>query len=160
MSTQPKVPHGVEKIPSHYPVITPYLIVRGGAKAIDFYKRAFGAKELYRMPAGDRVAHAEMELRNFIFMLADEFPERGAVGPQSRGGHSVGFMIYVEDVDKAFAHAIECGATVDRPVENQFYGDRSGTLIDPFGHQWTLSTHVEDVSPEEMQRRMAKMMSK
>jgi PhnB protein len=127
---------------------------------IDFYKRAFGAKELYRMPAGDKVAHAEMELRGFIFMLADESPHSLSKAPKPGEPPHVGFMIYVEDVDKTFAHAIECGGKIERPVENQFYGDRSGTLIDPSGHQWTLATHVEDVSPEEMNRRMAKMANK
>ena len=160
MSTQPKIPPSVQKIPSQYPVITSYLVMRNAAQMIDFYKRAFGARELFRMPAGDKVAHCEMELRGFIFMLADEFPERGAVAPKSTTDHSVGFMIYVEDVDKAFAHAIECGGKVERPVQDQFYGDRSGTLVDPSGHQWTLATHIEDVTPEEMNRRMAKMAQK
>ena len=160
MSSQPKIPPSIQKIPIQYPVITPYLIVRGAAKAIDFYERAFGAKELYRLPAGNRIAHAEMDLRGFIFMLADEFPEMDALGPQSRGGNSIGLLLYFEDVDKAVDNAINCGATLQRPVQDQFYGDRSGTIIDPFGYQWTLATHVEDVSPEEMQRRMAKMAKK
>jgi PhnB protein len=144
----------VKPIPDGYHTLTPYLIVRGAAAALDFYAKALGATELYRMadPSG-RVGHAEMQLGDSRFMLADEFPERGAVSPQGREGHSVSFLLYVPDVDAAFARAVAAGGRAVRPVQDQFYGDRTGTLEDPFGHQWTLATHVEDVSPEEMERR-------
>jgi PhnB protein len=144
----------VKPIPEGYHTLTPYLIVRGGAAALDFYAKAFGATELYRMadPSG-RVGHAEMQVGDSRFMLADEFPDRGAVSPQGSEGHSVTFLLYVPDVDAAFARAVAAGGKAVRPVQDQFYGDRSGTLEDPFGHQWTLATHVEDVSPEEMERR-------
>lgn len=142
-------------IPEGYHSVTPYLIVDRGNEAVDFYKKAFGATEIMRMPAGDKLAHAEIRIGDSVIMLSDEWPDMGILSPKSRGGCTAGLMIYVEDVDSAFPRAIAAGATVDRPVENQFYGDRSGTLIDPFGHRWTLSTHVEDVSEEEMQRRMA-----
>jgi PhnB protein len=145
----------VHPIPDGYHTLTPYLIVRGAAAALDFYARALGATELYRMAdATGKVGHAEMQVGDSRFMLADEFPERGAVSPLGREGHAVSFLLYVEDIDAAFARAVATGARVVRPVENQFYGDRSGTLVDPFGHQWTLATHVEDVAPEEMTRRM------
>jgi len=144
----------VKPIPEGYHTLTPYLIVKGAAKALDFYAKALGATELYRMadPSG-KVGHAEMRIGDSHLMLADEFPEMGALGPQVNGGHSVSFLVYVPDVDAAFARAVAAGGKAVRPVEDQFYGDRSGTLVDPFGHQWTLATHVEDVSPEEMERR-------
>ena len=141
-------------IPEGYHTLTPYLIVKGAARALDFYAKALGAKELFRMaePSG-RVGHAEMSIGDSRFMLADEFPERGAVAPPAPGGRYVTFLVYVPDVDAAFARAIAAGAKAVRPVQDQFYGDRSGMLEDPFGHQWTLATHVEDVSPEEVERR-------
>ena len=141
-------------VPDGYHTLTPYLIVKGAAKALDFYARALGAREVYRMadPSG-KVGHAEMEVGDSRFMLADEFPEMKAVGPPPNGGHSVSFLVYVPDVDAAFARAVAAGGRAVRPVQDQFYGDRSGTLEDPFGHQWTIATHVEDVSPEEMERR-------
>jgi PhnB protein len=141
-------------IPEGYHTLTPYLIVKGAGAAIDFYAKAFGAKELARMtdPSG-KVGHAEMKIGDSPFMLADEFHERGAVAPPASAGHSVSFLVYVPDVDAAFARAIAAGAKAVRPVRDQFYGDRSGTLEDPFRHQWTLATHVEDVPPEEMERR-------
>jgi PhnB protein len=144
----------VKPIPEGYHTLTPYLIVKGASDALDFYAKAFGARELYRMadPSG-KVGHAEMRVGDSPFMLADEFPERGAVSPLPGGGHSVSFLVYVPDVDAAFARALAAGAKAVRPVQDQLYGDRSGTLEDPFGHQWTLATHVEDVSPEEMERR-------
>lgn len=144
-------------IPDGYHSVTPYLIIDGAAAAIDYYKKAFGAEEVLRMPMGGKIGHAEVKIGNSHVMLADEFPEMDIRGPKSRGGATSSLMIYLEDVDSAFARAIEAGGTVDRPVEDQFYGDRSGTLIDPFGHKWTLATHVEDVPEEEMQRRMAAM---
>ena len=145
-------------IPDGYHTATPYLIVKGAAKAIDFYQRAFGASELFRMPIPDgKIMHAEIRIGNSPIMLADEFPERNIVSPQSLGGTPVGLLLYVEDVDARFRQAIDAGGTVERPVENQFYGDRSGTLVDPFGHRWTIATHVEDVSSEEMEKRFAAM---
>lgn len=148
----------VKPIPEGYHSLTPYLIVRNAAGAIDFYKEAFGAQELFRMPApGDRIGHAELQVGDSRVMLADEHPEIGAVGPETRGGSTVGMMLYVEDVDTVVSRAVNAGAKLDRPVENQFYGDRMGSLTDPFGHQWHVATHVEDVSAEEMQRRSEAM---
>lgn len=146
-------------IPDGYHSVTPYLIVSGAAKALDFYVRALGAEERVRMPGpGGKIMHAEIQIGDSMVMLADEFPEMGAKSPQSIGGTPVGICLYVEDVDARFKKAIAAGAKEERPVQNQFYGDRSGTLIDPFGHKWTIATHIEDVTPEEMGRRMAKMM--
>ena len=147
----------VNPIPEGYHSVTPYLIVDDAAAALDFYAKAFGATEVMRMPMGDRIGHAEILIGDSHVMLADEFPERGHLGPRTRGGPTASLMIYLPDVDAAFARAIGAGATELMPIENQFYGDRSGTLTDPFGHQWTLATHVEDVAPEEMERRMAAM---
>ena len=145
----------VRPIPAEYEKkVTPYLIVQGAAGAIDFYKRALGAIERGRMPMGDRIGHAEILVDGAVVMLADEFPEMGIKSPTSLGGSGVGIMLYVADVDTRFNQAIQAGATVKRPLENQFYGDRSGTFTDPFGHQWTLATHIEDVPMEEMKRRM------
>jgi PhnB protein len=151
----------VKPVPAGYHTLTPYLIIKGAARAIDFYKQAFGATELMRFPGpGGKVGHAEIKIGDSIIMLADEHPEMKAVGPQSLGGTPVGLMLYVNDVDAQFNRAIAAGATVDKPVQDQFYGDRSGTLTDPFGHKWTLATHKEDVSVEEMQRRLQAMMQK
>ncbi|MGQ0619639.1 MAG: VOC family protein [Panacagrimonas sp.] len=142
-------------IPEGYHSVTPYLIVDNAAAAIDFYVGAFGASELFRLPMGDKIGHAEIRIGDSTVMLSDEWPEMDAMSPKSRGGGTCGFMIYVPDVDAAFDLAVKTGGKVDRPVANQFYGDRSGTIVDPFGHKWTLATHVEDVDPEEMQKRMA-----
>ena len=143
-------------IPEGYHSVTPYLIVTGAASAIEFYKHAFGAKEVMRMAHPDgRVGHAELQIGDSRIMLADEFPEIGARSPMSLGGTPVGIQLYVDDVDAVTARALAAGAKMLRPLKDQFYGDRSGTLNDPFGHQWTISTHKEDVSPEEMQRRAA-----
>ena len=143
-------------IPEGYHSVTPYLIVTGAASAIEFYKHAFGAKEVMRVPHPDgRVGHAELQIGDSRIMLADEFPEIGARSPMSLGGTPVGIQLYVDDVDDVAARALAAGAKMLRPVKDQFYGDRSGTLNDPFGHQWTISTHKEDVSPEEMKRRAA-----
>ncbi|MBY0228987.1 MAG: VOC family protein [Gemmataceae bacterium] len=148
-------------IPPGYHSVTPYLIVRDAARALGFYKEALGATELFRMPGPEgRVAHAEFKIGDSILMISDEWPEMGYLGPKSRGGTTVGLMVYVPDADAAFARAVSCGATVLKPMQDQFYGDRSGTVADPFGHSWTLSTHVEDVPPEEMERRMAASMQK
>lgn len=144
----------VKPIPEGYRSVTPYLIVDDAAAAIDFYIKAFGATELYRLPMGDKLGHAEISIGDSRVMLSDEWPEMGAMGPKARGGATTGFLIYVPDVDAAFDHAVKVGGKVEKPVENQFYGDRSGTVIDPFGHKWTLATHVEDVDPEEMRKRM------
>src|SRR6266478_7579879 len=143
-----------KSIPDGYHSVTPYLIVKGAADAIEFYKRAFGATELLRMadPQG-RVGHAEIKIGDSVIMLADEHPAMGYRGPRSLGGSSVSILLYLEDVDGVFERAVKAGAKAQRPVADQFYGDRSGTLEDPFGHVWTVATHVEDVPPEEMRRR-------
>jgi PhnB protein len=145
----------VSYTPEGYATITPYLIVDGAADAIFYYKEAFGAEEVMRMPMGDRIGHAEIRIGDSLVMLADEHEEMGLLGPESRGGATSSLMIYVEEVDTIFADAVEAGGTEERAVQDQFYGDRSGTLVDPFGHRWTIATHVEDVAPEELQRRMA-----
>jgi PhnB protein len=150
-------PMAVSPVPSGYHSVTPYLVVDDAAAAIDFYREAFGATEVMRMPMGNRIGHAEIKIGDSHVMLADEFPDQGHLGPRKRGGTSVSLMLYLADVDGAFERAIRAGATEERPVQDQFYGDRSGTLTDPFGHQWTLATHVEDVDPAEMQRRMEAM---
>lgn len=148
--------NAVKPIPENYHAVTPYLIVNGAAQAIDFYKNVFGAQELMRVPGPNgKVGHAELKIGDSIIMLADEHPEMDAHSPQSVGGTPVSLMIYVEDVDHVFKKALAAGAKESRPVKDQFYGDRSGILTDPFGHKWSVATHIEDVSPEEMQRRMA-----
>jgi PhnB protein len=153
---KPKKP---KAIPKGYHTVTPYLIVKGAADAIEFYKKAFGAKELVRMPGPDgTVMHAEIKIGDSPIMLADEMPQMGHRSPQSLGGTPVGICLYVKDVDALAAQAVAAGATVQRPVMDQFYGDRSGTFGDPFGHQWTIATHVEDVSPQEMRKRMQAAM--
>ncbi|HEV3024895.1 MAG TPA: VOC family protein [Pirellulales bacterium] len=145
----------VKPIPDGYHSVTPYLIVTGAAEAIDFYKRAFGASELFRMDApGGKIGHAEIKIGDSPIMLADEFPEMGATSPTTLGGTPVGIMLYVENVDAMNERAIAAGAKVLKPLADQFYGDRSATLSDPYGHQWTIATHKEDVSSEEMQRRL------
>jgi len=149
----------VKPIPDGYPRVTPYLHVDGASKAIEFYRTVFGAKERMRMAAPDgRIGHAELEIGNSMIMLADEHPEMHVLGPKSVGGTPVTVLVYVEDVDRAFERALKAGAKELRPVENQFYGDRSGQFEDPFGHHWNVATHVEDVSPDEMAKRAAKMM--
>jgi PhnB protein len=151
----------VKPIPDGYHTLTPYLVVKGAAAALDFYKRAFGATELFRMadPSG-AVRHAEIKIGDSIIMMADESPEMGYRGPQALGGSPVGLMLYVEDVDKRFNQAIAAGGKVKSAVQDQFYGDRSGTLTDPYGHVWTIATHKEDVPPQEMERRAAEFMKK
>jgi PhnB protein len=145
----------VKPIPEGYHSVTPYLSVGGAAEAIRWYETAFGATEALRLPMGDKIGHAEIKIGDSFVMLSDEWPEMGLLGPKSRGGTTVSLMIYVDDSDAVFARAIEAGATEERAVQDQFYGDRSGTLVDPFGHRWTISTHVEDVPEDEIQRRMA-----
>ncbi|HEY3769561.1 MAG TPA: VOC family protein [Candidatus Angelobacter sp.] len=145
----------VKPIPEGYYSITPYLVIKGAAAAIDFYKEAFGAVEILRMPQPDgRVGHAELKIGNSIVMMADEYPEMQVVGPKTLGNTSVGLLLYLDDVDKALERAVSLGATIKKPIADQFYGDRTGTIEDPFGHKWTLAVHIEDVTPEEMQRRM------
>jgi len=143
-------------IPDGYHTATPYLIVNGAARALEFYKQVFGATELIRMPApGGKVGHAEIRIGDSNIMLADEFPEMDARGPQAIGGTPVSLMLYFEDCDAVTARAVASGAKVLRPVQDQFYGDRSGTVLDPFGHKWTIATHKEDLSAEELQKRAA-----
>ena len=142
-----------------YHSVTAYLTVDDAEAALEFYKNAFGATEHMRMPMGDKIGHADIVIGDTHVMLADEFPDMDKLGPKSRGGSTSSLMIYVPDADAAFAKAVAAGAEPIRPVEDQFYGDRSGWVKDPFGHEWTLSTHVEDVSPEEINQRMADMMA-
>ena len=144
----------VKPIPEGYHTATPYLIIEGAANAIEFYKQAFGATELFRFPApSGKIGHAEIKIGDSPIMLADAYPDMGYNGPKSLGGSPVSLMIYVEDVDTVFNRAVDAGATVKEAVSDKFYGDRIGTLIDPFGHVWHVSTHKEDVSLEEMEKR-------
>ena len=148
----------VKPIPEGYHNVTPYLFVRSAAAAIDFYKNVFGATEIMRMPGSNgKIMHAEVRIGDSIVMLADENPQTGVMSPQTVGGYSVGLHVYVENVDAVIQKAVENGAKLLHPIKNQFYGDRSGSLLDPFGHMWNVATHVEDVSPEEMKKRMAAM---
>jgi PhnB protein len=150
----------VKAIPEGYHSVTPYLFVRGAVAAIDFYGRVFGATEVVRMMGTNgRVMHAELKIGDSIVMLADENPPTGIMSPQTVGGFSVSMHLYVEDVDAVIQKAVESGAKLLRPIKNQFYGDRSGSLLDPFGHMWSVATHVEDVSAEEMRKRMTAAMS-
>jgi PhnB protein len=144
----------VKAVPDGYHSVTPYLILKGAARAIDFYTKAFGATERMRLadPAG-RIGHAELTFGDSVIMLADEFPEMGIRGPEAFGGSPVHLALYVEDVDALARQAVAAGARVVRPVKDQFYGDRSGTFADPFGHVWTIATHKEDVPHEEIVRR-------
>ncbi|MEI9985144.1 MAG: VOC family protein [Aliidongia sp.] len=146
----------VKPIPDGYHAITPYLIIDGAARAIEFYKAAFGATELFRFPGPDgKIGHAELRIGDSVIMLADEVPERGILGPGRIGGSPVSLMLYVEGVDAVVDRAASHGAVIKRPVADQFYGDRTGTVEDPFGHQWHIATHTEDLSFEEVQRRAA-----
>ncbi|HKP98136.1 MAG TPA: VOC family protein [Fibrobacteria bacterium] len=151
----------VKPVPDGYHTLTPYISIRGASDAIAFYKKAFGAEELYRMDMPDgKLGHAELQIGDSRLMLADEFPDMPdavAKSPRTLGGTTMGFNVYVPDVDARFQRAIDAGGKVKRAVQDQFYGDRSGTLEDPFGHIWTLSTHVEDLTPEQMKERMAAM---
>jgi PhnB protein len=149
----------VDPIPAGYPRVTPYLCCRGAADAIDFYTRVLDAEERMRMPGDspENIGHAELAIGSSIVMLADEFPDQGFLSPKTIGGTPVTIHVYVADVDATFAKALAAGATSVRGVENQFYGDRSGQFEDPFGHRWSVASHVEDVSEEEMGRRMAEM---
>jgi PhnB protein len=150
----------VKPIPDGYNTITPYLVCKNAAAAIDFYKKALGATERFRMPGQDgRVGHAELQIGSSVIMLADECPERGAVAPTG-GALPISLYVYMENVDAVVDRAVSAGAKLTRPVTNQFYGDRSGGFEDPYGHTWYVATHVEDVSPEELQKRMAAMQKK
>lgn len=147
-------------IPAGYHSITPYLIVKGAAEAIEFYKKAFNATEIMRLPMPDGgVGHAEIQIGDSRVMLADECPDMHFLSPESLGGAGVSLCLYLEGVDACFQQAVDAGAEVVRPVEDQFYGDRSGTLKDPFGHVWTVATHQEDISPAEMDRRFKEAMA-
>jgi PhnB protein len=143
-----------QPIPAGYHAVTPYLSVRGAAQAIDFYKKAFGAAEVMRMPGPDgKLGHAEVRIGDSCVMLSDEYPEMQFLGPATRGGTTVHMHLYVKDVDAVAKKAVAAGAKLVRPVEDKFYGDRTGTLEDPFGHIWHIATHTEDLSKAEMRRR-------
>ena len=151
----------VQPIPKGYHDVTPYLSIRGAAEAIEFYKKALGAAEVMRMPGPEgKLGHAEIRIGGSRVMLSDEYPEMDFLGPQTRGGTSVHLHVYVRDVDAVVERAVAAGAKLLRPVEDKFYGDRTGTLQDPFGHVWHVSTHVEDVPPKEMKKRAAEMAAK
>ncbi len=150
----------VKPIPDNYHRVTPYLIVNGAADAIDFYKKIYGATEIMRMPGPDgKIGHAELKIGDSTIMLADENLEMGHKGPRTFGGSPVSLLLYVENVDRTVKNAVDAGSKLVRPVADQFYGDRTGGLVDPFGHEWYLATHIEDVSPEEMKKRADAMAS-
>ncbi len=146
----------VKTIPEGYRSITPYLYIKGASKAIEFYKNVFGAKEKFRMENEGRVTHAELEIGDSGIMLADEHPDIGVLSPKSIGGTPLSIMLYIENVDSVVNKAVAEGAKLKGTIEDKFYGDRMGSIEDPFGHIWHIATHIEDVSPEEMERRMAK----
>ncbi|MEU6881539.1 VOC family protein [Streptomyces sp. NPDC046712] len=149
----------VRPIPEGYPRVTPYLCVDGAAAAIDFYVSVLGATERMRMQGPDgTIGHAELELGNSVVMLADEFPDMNFRSPKTVGGTPITLHVYVEDVDAVFAKALARGAKELSPVKNEFYGDRTGQVEDPFGHRWNLATHIEDVPPEEMEKRATEAM--
>jgi PhnB protein len=145
----------VKPVPDGYQTVTPYLLVKGGAQALDFYGRAFGAVERLRIDGGGKIGHAEITIGESCVMLADEHPENDALGPTTVGGTPVSLHLYVEDVDAVVARAVAAGATLIRPVADQFYGDRVGGIADPFGHRWFIATHKEDLTSEELNRRAA-----
>lgn len=148
----------VQPIPAGYHSVTPYLLIRGASDAIAFYVKAFGATEVLQLKSPDgKIGHAEIRIGDSHVMIADEHPDMDFLGPQSRGGTTVSLLIYVEDVDQVFNRAIEAGGTELRPLCDQFYGDRSGTITDPWGHVWSIATHIEDLSPEEIQRRFQEL---
>lgn len=148
------MPNPVKPVPDGYHTVTPYLVLKGAARAIDFYKQAFGATELLRMPRADgTLGHAEIKIGTSPIMLADEDPAMGARSPESFGGSPVSILLYVEDADALFARAVRAGGKEVRPMADQFYGDRMGGVSDPFGYTWYIATHKEDVSEEEMRRR-------
>ena len=147
----------VNPVPEGYRSVIPYLVVDDAAAAIDFYVEAFGATEVMRMDKDGKIGHAELAIGDSHIMLADEHPDMGYRGPKAFGGSAVTIMVYLPDVDSVFARAKAAGGTAERDVQDQFYGDRSGTFVDPFGHRWIVAPHVEDVSPEDIERRMAAM---
>ncbi|HWP94299.1 MAG TPA: VOC family protein [Gammaproteobacteria bacterium] len=149
----------VSFIPKGYATVTPYLIVHDGKAALEFYRQVLGAKVLMTFPMGDKLGHAELRVGDSLVMLADEFPESGAVSPRTVGGSPVNLMVYVKDCDKVIERAVQAGATLTQAADNKFYGDRSGTITDPFGHRWTIATHIEDVTPREIKKRMAAMQA-
>ena len=148
----------VKRIPEGFHTITPHLIVRNAAQAIEFYKQAFGAEELHRTssPDGKALMHAALRIGNSNLFLCDEFPQMGAKAPQTLGGSPVTLTLYVQDADKAFNQAVKAGAEVVMPLKDQFWGDRYGVLKDPYGHSWSIASHIEDVPPAELQKRAAK----
>jgi PhnB protein len=148
----------VRPIPEGYHSITPYLVISEAAKAIDWYKQAFGAQQTLRMedPTTGKIGHAEMKIGDSYIMLADEYPDMGYRSPKTLGGAGISLLLYVKDVDGTVKQAVDAGAKIERPLQDQFYGDRTGTIQDPFGHVWTIATHIEDVSPEEMLERSKK----
>lgn len=141
-------------IPDGYHSVTPYLSVKNAGEAMDWYKDALGATEVMRFEHGGKIGHAEIRIGDSVVMLSDEWPEGGHLSPQSLGGTAVSLHVYVDDVDRAFGRAIGAGAQQERAVHDQFYGDRSGTFVDPFGHRWNLATHVEDLTEAELRLRM------
>jgi PhnB protein len=152
------MPAKVHYIPEGYHSVTPYLYIDGAAAAIDFYKKAFGATEVMRFPGpGGRIAHAEVKIGDSYVMLSDQSEQMKAYGPKHYGGVSASFMVYVQDVDAVFKQAIAAGASVNRPLADQFYGDRNGVVEDPFGHHWCLATHIKDVSQEDMKQAVEAM---
>jgi len=148
----------VRPIPEGYHSITPYLVISGAAKAIDWYKQAFGAQQTLRMedPTTGKIGHAELKIGDSYIMLADEYPDMGYRSPKTLGGAGISLLLYVKDVDGTVKQTVDAGAKLERPLQDQFYGDRTGTIQDPFGHVWTIATHIEDVSPEEMLERSKK----
>lgn len=150
-----------DSCPKGFSTVTPHLIIKNCAKAIDFYKKAFGANELYRslMPDG-RVMHAMIQIGNSLVIMADEFPEMGAVGPNTLGGTTASLHIYTDNADNLFKQATDAGASIIMPLADMFWGDRYGQIQDPFGHRWAIATHQKDVSPEEMENAAKKMFSK
>ena len=150
----------VKAIPDGYYSLTPYLVCKGAAKAIEFYAEAFGAQETMRMPGPNgSIAHAEVKIGNSMLMLADESTERGHLSPETIGGSPCSIMFYADDVDEVFKRAVAAGAKAETPPADMFWGDRMGNLVDPFGHKWAIATHKEDLAPEEMEKRMAAMGS-
>jgi PhnB protein len=151
---------GVKPIPEGYNSVNAYLAVEDAEKAIEFYEKAFGAKERGRMPGpGGKIAHAELQIGDSVVMLSDPLPQQSVKSPKELGGTSASLMLYVEDVDEFVQQAVDAGATITMPVEDQFWGDRFGKVMDPFGHDWSIATHVEDVSPEEMAKRGQEAMA-
>ena len=150
----------VNPVPCGFHTVTPHLVIRDAAKAIDFYTQAFGAEELCRMPGPEgKLMHAEIKIGDSILMISDEFPDWGAKGPESLGGTPVTINLYVEDCDTVFNRAVEAGATVRMPLADQFWGDRYGQVVDPFGHVWSVATHIKELTPEEMSAAAAAAMS-